>query len=364
MADGHATHDLERIVALVDGALEGEERELAEHARLDCAECSRLAADITVLALRTKALPVPPRTRDFRLTQADAVRLRSGSMEPRADGARLVGDMTRTLRAHEAHDPTLIAASIDGALTDTERRLTADWLASCADCVALRDDLVAISAAHRAMPTPPRPKDFRLTDDDIHRLRRAGWRELLSWVGGTRDGLTRPLAAGLTTLGLAGLLFTTVPSFLSGASTSAAPAALPAATLGAAAPAYESAQGGASTIPDLASGLGSLTASAAPSMAPGASSAGAPGAQSSGGGDAAPISGPSQDVLATEAAPVAGDGGSGKSRVTGGEATADDGLVAGGTSDIPVGRVASLLALVAGLGLFGTRWRLRRSRGR
>ena len=45
---------------------------------------------------------------------------------------------------------------------------------------------------------------------------RGGWRGWWSAVGSARDTLTRPLAIGITTLGLAGLLLTAAPTLLLG----------------------------------------------------------------------------------------------------------------------------------------------------
>ncbi len=50
------------------------------------------------------------------------------------------------------------------------------------------------------------------------------WRRWLGAVGTSRDAITRPLALGFTTIGLAGLLVATVPGALpSGSATGAAP---------------------------------------------------------------------------------------------------------------------------------------------
>jgi hypothetical protein len=66
------------------------------------------------------------------------------------------------------------------------------------------------------MPVSPRPRDFTLTAADAERLRVRGWRRLLSAIGSTHDVFSRPLAIGLTTLGLAGLLVATIPGSLPG----------------------------------------------------------------------------------------------------------------------------------------------------
>jgi hypothetical protein len=125
--------------------------------------------------------------------------------------------------AHAAHDALLIAALADlgaEALTATERDRATALVATCSDCATLHADLVALAVAIPVAATPPRPRDFRLSPDDAARLRPAGWRRFLAGIGSSRDTITRPLALGLTTLGLVGLLVGTVPGALSLSSSS------------------------------------------------------------------------------------------------------------------------------------------------
>jgi len=64
------------IVALDAGDLAGRERDDATTFATTCAGCASLLEDLAVLRAATSALVVTPRTRDFRLTEADAARLR------------------------------------------------------------------------------------------------------------------------------------------------------------------------------------------------------------------------------------------------------------------------------------------------
>ena len=73
------------IAALDAGDLAGIERDRAATLVGTCAGCASLLADLAVLRAATAALPAVPRTRDYRLTDADVARLR-----PPAWG-RLVG---------------------------------------------------------------------------------------------------------------------------------------------------------------------------------------------------------------------------------------------------------------------------------
>jgi hypothetical protein len=287
-------------------------------------------------------MAVPARPRDFRLTAADAARLGIAG-EPTATPARLVIDMTER---HPTHDPALIAASVDDVLTVDERRTVDTWLAACSACSELRADLVAIAAANKTLPTPARPRDYRLTEQDVARVGQARWRQLLAWIGGSRDGVTRPLAAGLMTLGLVGILISGAPSLSFGSSAGAAPAAAPTdAAAPAAAP--SAASGTESTKNDTGtSPEGSIGPAGAAQAIPGPSGSLAPEATD-----------PSYVTLETAPGDQLGvqEGDSSlELRVT----DQGPGTAAGrdaATADVPMGLALSLAALVAGLLLFVAR---------
>ena len=123
-----------------------------------------------------------------------------------------------------------------------------------------------------ALPTPARPRDYQLTADDARRLGRGGIRGWLDRIGSPKDRLSRPLAVGLTTLGLVGVLVGTAPSLLpSSGATSAGTAASAAAS----APSQErigkTADGQASAAPSAAAAPG--VAAPAPSAAASAAAA-------------------------------------------------------------------------------------------
>lgn len=232
--DPHLDHDLEIVASLLDRDLAGFDRAVAERQVGSCAPCAALLADLRSLASRTADVPTPARSRDFRLTAADAAGLR----EPLAAGARLTHEMTDT-RNHPTHDTLLVASLADRTLSAADRERAEALVASCDRCTRLHTDLVAIRAATQAMPTPARPHDYQLTAADAARLRPSGWRRWVAAIGSGRDAVTRPLAIGLTTLGLAGLIAATVPSMLTGmpglggSAAALAPASAPAAADGA-----------------------------------------------------------------------------------------------------------------------------------
>ncbi len=119
--------------------------------------------------------------------------------------------------AHADHDLLLVAEAADrgGQLPAT--------LATCPDCGTLHAELVALAAAVPTAALPSRPRTYTLSQADADRLRAPAWRRWLGAVGTSRDAISRPLALGFTTIGLAGLLVATVPGALpSGGATGAA----------------------------------------------------------------------------------------------------------------------------------------------
>ena len=217
--DPHAEHDPLIVAALLDRDLEGEERAIAEARIASCASCAALHADLVALSVATSTQPTPERPRAFTLTAADAARLATEAAgEPGSTMPRLTGVMTDpfTSSDHASHDTILVASLADHSLPASERTAAEALVAACSQCADLHADLLALRAATRAMPTPPRPTDYTLTPRDAVRLRSGGWRRFVAILGTSRDALSRPLAVGLTTLGLAGLLVATLPSLLDG----------------------------------------------------------------------------------------------------------------------------------------------------
>ena len=96
----------------------------------------------------------------------------------------------------------------DRSLAAAERAAAEALVAACAECADLHADLLALAAATRAMPTPARPRDYTPDRRPMPRAcGAAGWRRLVAAVRRRRGtSFSRPLAVGLTTLGLAGLL--------------------------------------------------------------------------------------------------------------------------------------------------------------
>ena len=252
--------------------------------------------------------------------------------------------MTHSIPAeHAQHDLDLIAGHAAGDLVDTQRIHADALLQSCANCADLRRDLVAIASATRTLPATPAPRDFQLSPAQAARLRRGGWRKSLLRPFAAPSSPARPFAMAFTSLGLAGLLVTSILPALIGGSAASAP--LPVA------------QGPAASAAAAGDAPGSL------------SGQGQPGATSAS-EQFGPFGQPS---------PVAVRGGAGGGKSNGATTPPGD-LAAGQTSDDRLSAerqvdqsgvstpqqhpivTGSLVLLLAGLALFGLRFLARRAR--
>jgi hypothetical protein len=187
-----------------------------------------------------------------------------------------VSDVRAT--SHDRHDPMLVAALAADDLAGTDRDQAIALTRTCADCATLHDDLLALARATAAAPPPiaTRPRDFRLTPADASRLRPGGWRRLVAAASSSRLIFSRPLGAGLATLGLVGLLVGNVQLSMGSAGAAPAPqvassAATAAQPAGAPEPGitnYDAASGGAAEgqVPVVAPAASAAAASSAPNL--------------------------------------------------------------------------------------------------
>jgi hypothetical protein len=260
--------------------------------------------------------------------------------------------------AAEAQDHAARIVAFDaGDLAGAELTAAESLVASCGGCAALAHDLVAIRSAMTALPAPARRRDYRLTAEDAARLRPSGWRRVIEWLAAP-GSTVRPLATGLATLGVVGLLLTSgTPGLLSGfGSAGGAPAAAPAG------PVEDAAAGGSGAIelqgtyaPPAASGAPESAASSMPGLA----------------ATAAPAPLPAATPSADEAAGVTGEAATAEPMVDRAASTGASGAANGDAesakaaerdagSSVPLPVVASLTLLVAGLVLFAGRALARR----
>jgi hypothetical protein len=290
-----------------------------------------------------------------------------------------------TTSAHARHDLDRVAvlAGRPADLDEREAAAARTQVAGCTACADLLADLVLLQATLPKSSTPARPRDFSLTPADAARLRTGGWRRLFGFVGSARDSFTRPLAVGLTSLGLVGLLVASVPSFIGGSGGAAmapggpaaattdvagaaeqAAGAAPAASAAALAPAASAAppSGAPAALPSASRGTSvpapgafepvpAPAASSAASAAPGtlnydtARAAASQGTDSFAGDSGTVFSGGNPDELTTVSRDTSGGGLL---------SLRDDG------SGLSVLFVVAGVMLIAGLGLFLLRWTSRR----
>lgn len=353
------------ISRLLDRDVPADERALAESLVASCTACAALQADLLALAAATRAQPAPAMPRSFTFSAEDAARLAGQAAgEPGSTSPRLSGVMTDPFATsdHASHDTILVASLADHSLPASERAAAEALVATCSQCADLGADLLALRAATMAMPTLARPNDYTLTARDAVRLRSGGWRRFVAILGTSRDALSRPLAVGLTTLGLAGLLASAAPSLMMGGATSASAPTTISAPAGGATSENGDGSGRLGPVP-----AASAAAAAAPSAAPPEGGIYGSAVDPS----AAPL--PARAPLANGATKPSDttaitNGTAGGRAATSGDksrepGTSDDllyGQDLGGVSPLVV---LSIAFLIGGLGLFAMRWTARRFGG-
>jgi hypothetical protein len=367
----HDEHDPLLVAALLDREPPASERTAGELLVASCPECAELHAELVSLVSAAAALPAPERPRDFRLTEADAARLR----EPLAATARLDGEMHDT-REHATHDTLLVAALADRTVPEPDRDRAEALIARCGLCRSLHADLLAIRTATIALPPATRSRDYTLTEADAVRLRPRGLRRIAAVFGSARDGFSRPLAIGLTTLGLAGLIAANIPSF--GAGTT-----LQTVGSGVTSDSSKVELNAAATNPGSGTGAGAALAPVAPAASAAASAAAVSSSKPDYGTNrasaaAAPVASaapPAPEATTDTSGKTLADAGASPSQddttiFEGQDAGNSPGATGGGTLGLasePAGDngisllvIVSGTLLIAGLGLFALRWTSRR----
>lgn len=242
--------------------------------------------------------------------------------------------------SHTEHDPLLVAAFAAGDLGPADRERAELLATTCPECALLAEDLRAIATASAALPPRHRPRDFSLSAEDAARLRRRGWRGwrgLFGALAGPRSAALKPLATGLTTLGLAGLLLAALPAIQLGGSA--------AAPTGPAAPAAAPSAGD----------QGSDTSNLGPAATTAPGRLGGYAAQSEPPPEVVPVADPAASPLAV--GEERGDDGSAvPDRAPSGQ---PDAAASGARGASPL-VVLSATFLILGLALFGLRWTARR----
>ena len=253
---------------------------------------------------------------------------------------------------HPRHDLLAVAALADRDATGDDALRAQAQVDTCTECATLHAELVSLASATQTLPAVQRPRDFQLRPEDAQRLRPNRIRRLFGSFGTPRDGFSRPLALGLTTLGLAGLLLGFLPGTLSFGGAASAPGG-PAAgstpqeetqrTLGAAAASAAPAAPAEGGVPEAQPGA------SAPAAQLGASPQPAAGLGFDNGDGAVAIPAPT-DVDTFNQRDVAGEG-------QGLTSLSEDST---GVSQL---MVISGTLLIVGVGLFALRWTSRRFGG-
>jgi hypothetical protein len=249
---------------------------------------------------------------------------------------------------HVRHDVLAVAALADRDATGEEAVRAKAQVDSCTECATLHAELLNLATATRQLPAIERPRDFQMRPEDAQRLRPNRIRRLFGSFGSARDGFSRPLAMGLTTLGLAGLMLGILPGGLSLGGAASAPGGPEAGS----APQQETQQ----------------TLGAAASSAPAPAEGGAPAAQPGSSQPAEGMGFDNGDGTIAAPAPTGANLFNQRDESDGGPAD-----IAGEpeslTSIADDSRGASLLVvisgtlLIIGLGLFALRWTSRRFGG-
>ena len=242
---------------------------------------------------------------------------------------------------HGRHDLLAVAALADRDTTDEEAARALAQVDACTECATLHAELISLATSTRQLPAIERPRDFQLRPEDAQRLRPNRFRRLFGSFGTVRDGFSRPLAMGLTTLGIAGLMLGILPGTLSLGGAASGPTSAPAA----------------SEVDQFDAGASAPAAGGAPELAPEATNrleqqfAGDQAALRPLGVGELEADGPAGPVA------IAGEPQSGTGEGQSLTSVADDST---GASQLVV---ISATLLIVGLGLFALRWTSRRFGG-
>ena len=105
---------------------------------------------------------------------------------------------------HALHEPFLVARAVADDLAPHERDAADALLRDCSECASLAADLRAVSAAlATGLPRPTRPRDFRLTPDQVASARGSRLGRAAAALAGPRLRLIQPLGAAALSMGIA-----------------------------------------------------------------------------------------------------------------------------------------------------------------
>jgi hypothetical protein len=172
--------------------------------------------------------------------------------------------MPNVPESHARHDPLDPVALAAGDLTGAERVRAIALIAACGDCARLHDDVLAIARATAAIPPVARSREFTISPEQAARLRPAGWRRFFAAFASPQLAVSRQLGVAMTTIGLAGLLVSVLPTMQIGFGGSAAAPVGRSATQQETSRQSYAAAAAPSSSPELLSGVGGYTDTAGP----------------------------------------------------------------------------------------------------
>ena len=142
----HDQHDPILVVSLASGDLAATERDYATAQSLisSCSDCAQLHDDVLAIARATRALPPAHRTRDFRITDADAATLRPAGWRRLVAGIASGPLFSRQLGAG------LATLGIAGLLLSALPGIPLDARPSPSSVQALRSSCAATGALRRS----------------------------------------------------------------------------------------------------------------------------------------------------------------------------------------------------------------------
>lgn len=111
-------------------------------------------------------------------------------------------DMAPPGAQHSNHDPLLIARYAARDVDAAEARIAERMVGECTDCAALVADLVTITRTVAAVPTPRRPRDFRISPEQAAAVRGSFLERILRRFAMPSTAVLQPLAGAAVAIGL------------------------------------------------------------------------------------------------------------------------------------------------------------------
>ncbi len=103
---------------------------------------------------------------------------------------------------HSKHDPLLIARYAARDVDAADMQVAERIVAECTDCAALVADLRVIARSVAAVPTPRRPRDFRISPEQAAAVRGSFLERILRRIAMPGTAVLQPFAGAAVAIGL------------------------------------------------------------------------------------------------------------------------------------------------------------------